>query len=362
MVWHNLDRHFYNLIELQTFWGKIWYTNIIFLRLFVILVVGAELYEDEQEHFRCDTMQPGCVNVCYNEFSPISHIRFWGIQIMVCAVPVILFHHYALSEFKMPHEKKKVRLAKACDCVCNKCCCGQAQTNIRKRPSSASFSSKTTTRQNICAYTDSTSLDFDRRSEKSISSQTKNFLANNNFLDDKEEFLSRYDLQNHSKQIGKYAKRREEQMPLLTMSELVSGGIKKSQFYNLKLKIQRKIRLIYILHCLTKLLFESVFIVIGYRIQVRQSRETNIFKAWHIPEKYLCLHGVKHRDNPEMSACSQQPAGVSCWVSRPQEKEYFVWYMLGCQIISIVLILLDIVFVSHKLIASYFNKNRLKDL
>ena len=87
--------------------------------------------------------------------------------------------------------------------------------------------------------------------------KTKNFLANNNFLDEKDEFLSRYDLQNHSKQIGKYAKRREEQMPLLTMSELVSGGIKKSQFYNLKLKIQRKIRLIYIFHCLTKLLFES---------------------------------------------------------------------------------------------------------
>ena len=31
--------------------------------------------------FRCNIKQVGCENVCFNEFSPISHVRFWGFQV-----------------------------------------------------------------------------------------------------------------------------------------------------------------------------------------------------------------------------------------------------------------------------------------
>merc|ERR1712157_280590 len=75
---------------------------MIFFRLFVILVVAEEIYDDELEDFRCDTNQPGCKNVCFNNFSPISKERFWAFQIMFCTLPILIFHEYALSNLSGP--------------------------------------------------------------------------------------------------------------------------------------------------------------------------------------------------------------------------------------------------------------------
>lgn len=48
--------------------------------------------------FSCNIKQPGCENVCFNDFSPISHVRFWGFQIIAVALPSILFIVYAAHE------------------------------------------------------------------------------------------------------------------------------------------------------------------------------------------------------------------------------------------------------------------------
>ena len=39
------------------------------------LFSGDRVYADEQSEFKCNTQQPGCNNVCFNSFSPISHLR-----------------------------------------------------------------------------------------------------------------------------------------------------------------------------------------------------------------------------------------------------------------------------------------------
>ena len=61
----------------------------------VIASLGDRVYADEQSEFRCNTGQLGCNNVCFNKFSPISHIRFWGFQLVACSLPSVVFIIYS---------------------------------------------------------------------------------------------------------------------------------------------------------------------------------------------------------------------------------------------------------------------------
>ncbi|XP_036371498.1 gap junction delta-4 protein [Megalops cyprinoides] len=76
--------------------GKIWLVLMILLRVLVLLLAGYPLYQDEQERFVCNTIQPGCANVCYDIFAPVSLFRFWLAQtISVCLPSAIFVVHVA---------------------------------------------------------------------------------------------------------------------------------------------------------------------------------------------------------------------------------------------------------------------------
>ncbi|PKK31822.1 gap junction protein, delta 4, 40.1kDa [Columba livia] len=81
--------------------GKIWLTLIILLRMAVVVLAGYPLYQDEQERFVCNTLQPGCSNVCYDLFSPVSHFRFWLIQTVSILLPDAAFSVYVLHKAAM---------------------------------------------------------------------------------------------------------------------------------------------------------------------------------------------------------------------------------------------------------------------
>ncbi|KAF7653930.1 hypothetical protein LDENG_00076870 [Lucifuga dentata] len=54
----------------------------------MVYVVAAErVWGDEQKDFDCNTKQPGCANVCYDYFFPISHIRLWALQLIFVTCP-----------------------------------------------------------------------------------------------------------------------------------------------------------------------------------------------------------------------------------------------------------------------------------
>lgn len=55
------------------------------------------MYGDEQSAFDCNVRNPGCPNVCYSKFAPISQIRFWGVQIIAVATPGALFVVYTIQ-------------------------------------------------------------------------------------------------------------------------------------------------------------------------------------------------------------------------------------------------------------------------
>ncbi|XP_057586374.1 gap junction delta-4 protein [Hippopotamus amphibius kiboko] len=76
--------------------GKIWLIFMVPLRLGVLILAGLPVYQDEQERFVCNTLQPGCANVCYDIFAPVSHLRFWLIQSMSVLLPSAVFSVYVL--------------------------------------------------------------------------------------------------------------------------------------------------------------------------------------------------------------------------------------------------------------------------
>ncbi|XP_008050878.1 gap junction delta-4 protein [Carlito syrichta] len=76
--------------------GKIWLVLMILLRMAVVVLAGYPIYQDEQERFVCNTLQPGCTNVCYDIFSPVSQLRFWLIQSMSVLLPYAVFSVYVL--------------------------------------------------------------------------------------------------------------------------------------------------------------------------------------------------------------------------------------------------------------------------
>ncbi|XP_044084142.1 gap junction delta-4 protein [Neovison vison] len=80
----------------MTIVGKIWLIFMVLLRMVVIILAGSPVYQDEQERFVCNTLQPGCANVCYDIFSPVSQLRFWLIQSVSVLLPSAIFSVYVL--------------------------------------------------------------------------------------------------------------------------------------------------------------------------------------------------------------------------------------------------------------------------
>ncbi|XP_034562854.1 gap junction delta-4 protein [Notolabrus celidotus] len=81
-----------------TLMGKVWLIVMIFLRVLILLLAGFPLYQDEQERFVCNTIQPGCANVCYDLFSPISLFRFWLVQLVTLCLPYVIFIIYVVHK------------------------------------------------------------------------------------------------------------------------------------------------------------------------------------------------------------------------------------------------------------------------
>ncbi|NXL18612.1 CXB5 protein, partial [Setophaga kirtlandii] len=76
--------------DYSTAFGRIWLSLVFVFRLLVYLVAAEKVWGDEQKDFECNTKQPGCTNVCYDHFFPISHIRLWVLQLILVTCPSLL--------------------------------------------------------------------------------------------------------------------------------------------------------------------------------------------------------------------------------------------------------------------------------
>ncbi|XP_051710440.2 LOW QUALITY PROTEIN: gap junction alpha-10 protein [Oryctolagus cuniculus] len=94
----------------STIVGKIWLTILFIFRMLVLGVAAEDVWDDEQSAFTCNTQQPGCNNICYDDAFPISLIRFWVLQIIFVSSPSLVYMGHALyrlRDFEKERQRKK---------------------------------------------------------------------------------------------------------------------------------------------------------------------------------------------------------------------------------------------------------------
>ncbi|KAL2770062.1 gap junction alpha-3 protein [Daubentonia madagascariensis] len=105
--WSFLGRLLENAQEHSTVIGKVWLTVLFIFRILVLGAAAEEVWGDEQSDFTCNTQQPGCENVCYDRAFPISHIRFWALQIIFVSTPTLIYLGHVLHIVRMEEKKKE---------------------------------------------------------------------------------------------------------------------------------------------------------------------------------------------------------------------------------------------------------------
>lgn len=96
----------------STIVGKIWLTILFIFRMLVLGVAAEDVWDDEQSEFVCNTEQPGCKTVCYDQAFPISLIRYWVLQVIFVSSPSLVYMGHAL--YRLRTLEKERHRKKAC--------------------------------------------------------------------------------------------------------------------------------------------------------------------------------------------------------------------------------------------------------
>ncbi|XP_064167725.1 gap junction protein beta 8 [Anguilla rostrata] len=90
MSWGALYAQLGGVNKHSTSLGKIWLSVLFIFRIMILVLAAESVWGDEQSDFTCNTQQPGCKNVCYDRFFPVSHIRLWCLQLIFVSTPALL--------------------------------------------------------------------------------------------------------------------------------------------------------------------------------------------------------------------------------------------------------------------------------
>ncbi|XP_078537236.1 gap junction beta-3 protein-like [Lissotriton helveticus] len=90
MDWKTFQALLSGVNKYSTAFGRIWLSVVFVFRVLVYVVAAEKVWGDEQKEFDCNTRQPGCTNVCYDHYFPISHIRLWALQLIFVTCPSLL--------------------------------------------------------------------------------------------------------------------------------------------------------------------------------------------------------------------------------------------------------------------------------
>ncbi|XP_007529527.1 gap junction beta-6 protein [Erinaceus europaeus] len=108
MDWGKLHSFVGGVNKHSTSIGKVWLTVLFIFRVMILVVAAQEVWGDEQEDFVCNTLQPGCKNVCYDHFFPVSHIRLWALQLIFVSTPALLVAmHVTYSRHQAAHRLRR---------------------------------------------------------------------------------------------------------------------------------------------------------------------------------------------------------------------------------------------------------------
>ncbi|KAL6456930.1 hypothetical protein MHYP_G00338930 [Metynnis hypsauchen] len=92
--WGFLERLLVEGQEYSTNVGRVWLTVLFLFRLLVLGTAAESAWDDEQSDFICNTKQPGCEAVCYDKAFPVSHFRYFVLQVIFVSTPTIFYFGY----------------------------------------------------------------------------------------------------------------------------------------------------------------------------------------------------------------------------------------------------------------------------
>ncbi|XP_060896302.1 gap junction alpha-5 protein-like [Labrus mixtus] len=104
--WSLLGNFLEEVQEHSTSIGKVWLTILFIFRILVLGTAAESSWGDEQEDFDCDTIQPGCENVCYDRAFPIAHIRYWVLQIVFVSTPSLIYMGHAMHTVRREEKRR----------------------------------------------------------------------------------------------------------------------------------------------------------------------------------------------------------------------------------------------------------------
>ncbi|XP_035650351.1 gap junction beta-7 protein-like [Oncorhynchus keta] len=107
--WGFLENVLSGVNKYSTVIGRIWLSIVFIFRILVYVAAAEQVWKDEHNDFVCNTQQPGCENVCFDHFFPISQIRLWALQLIMVSTPSLLVAlHVAYRENRESRHGKKL--------------------------------------------------------------------------------------------------------------------------------------------------------------------------------------------------------------------------------------------------------------
>lgn len=106
--WSALAKLLKRVQPYSTIGGKVWLKVLFIFRILLLGTAIESAWSDEQLKFRCNTQQPGCENICYDQAFPISHVRLWILQIIFVSVPTLLYLAHVFYETRKNQNLKKL--------------------------------------------------------------------------------------------------------------------------------------------------------------------------------------------------------------------------------------------------------------
>lgn len=93
--------------ENSTLIGRVWLTVLFLFRILALGTAAESAWDDEQSSFVCNTLQPGCKEVCYDQAFPISHFRYFVLQIIFVSTPTIFYFCYVAVRARKAAERSE---------------------------------------------------------------------------------------------------------------------------------------------------------------------------------------------------------------------------------------------------------------
>ncbi|KAK9527268.1 hypothetical protein VZT92_015920 [Zoarces viviparus] len=93
--------------EYSTGIGRVWLTVLFLFRMLVLATAAESAWDDEQADFVCNTQQPGCTAVCYDRAFPISHFRYFVLQVIFVSTPTIFYFGYVAIRVRKAKENEE---------------------------------------------------------------------------------------------------------------------------------------------------------------------------------------------------------------------------------------------------------------